>query len=165
MEIRSIQMEDIVGIRELLAKGTPYVLPHHHYIYWMMAKYFPKSNLAAIDDGEVIGYLCAIPEEKQSCYFIWQIIVAPRMNHKGVATELMNHLLEVTEKNDISALELTIDKNNKRSREFFGKYAERLGACLEETDEYRYEQNYDIVYRIKIKEDNAREMRKESEIF
>lgn len=72
-------------------------------------------------------------------------------NHKGIAVELMNRLQKLAEENNVPALELTIDKNNKRSQAFFRKYAEESGCGLEEIGEYRYEQNYDIVYRIRKK--------------
>lgn len=149
MIYRIILAGDIVKLRGLLSKGMPYVLPHHHYIYWMMANYYSESNIVAIENDEVVGYLCAVPEENGKCYFIWQIIVEPQMSHKGIAVELMNHLRDLAERKRISALELTIDKNNKRSQEFFQEYAEKYGSGLEEIGEYRYEENYDIVYRIR----------------
>lgn len=74
---RSIQADDIIKVRELISKGMPYVLPHHHYMYWMMANYFPQSNIVAMENEEAVGYLCAVPEENGNCYFIWQIIVEP----------------------------------------------------------------------------------------
>lgn len=153
MEIRRIQEEDIIQIRELLSKSAPYVLPHHHYIYWMMAHYCSESNIVAMEKGSVVGYLCAVPEEKKNCYFIWQIVVDSRMRNKGVAIQMMDVLIKLAEENKIQTLELTIDKNNEASRNFYKKYAEKLGSGLEKIGEYRYEGNHDIVYRITIKKD------------
>lgn len=153
MKIRSIQEKDIVQVRELLSKSTPYVLPHHHYIYWMMAHYYSESNIVAIEKGNVVGYLCAVPEEKKNCYFIWQIVVDSQMRNKGIGEKMMDVLIKLAEENEIPAVELTIDKNNKTSQNFYNKYAEKLGSSLEEIGEYRQEGNYDIVYRLKMKKD------------
>lgn len=148
MLIRTIEQSDIIHIRELLGSGIPYVLPHHHYIYWMMCRYYSNTNLVVTENDEIIGYLCTLPDEEQKTLFIWQLIVNSKYRNRGIAASLLDHLYLYAKANSFKSIELTIDNNNNASEQTFIRFADRINSELVKTDEYRYENNYDNVFKL-----------------
>lgn len=149
MVVRSIKEEDIVEVRKLLDKGKPFVLPHHHYVYWMMCKFYVSSNFVAVDDNSrIAGFLCAIPDEKKESYFIWQIVVNEEYRGQGIGRKLLNNLLICANKEKIKKIVLTIDVNNNISKSMFEKFAKDMNSELKLDGEYKYEQAFDKVYSI-----------------
>lgn len=150
MEITTLKQEHIPAVTELLTKGTPYVLPHHDYVYWIMKEYYPSSNYIAVADNKVIGFICALPSIDKKCYFIWQIVVDAGYRGKKVATLLVNRIIEEAKLKGLNRLELTISHSNEVSYKLFASIADDHNSCLKKIGEYNSKDWTENAYFIEL---------------
>jgi len=150
MEIRNMEINDIQNVIELLENSKPYVLPHHHYVYWIMQEYFLSTNIIALHQGKIVGYICGLLSTEKDCIFIWQIAVDRAYKRRGIGSRLLSELVTYSEKNHIKSLQFSIDKSNNSSYELFLQLARKLNKKMERIGSYNTGDMNDIVCRIDI---------------
>ncbi len=131
MEITKISQDNIKNVFELLSDNTPYVLPHHAYVYWIMGEYFPSLNLIAREKDAVVGFICALHSTEKNSVFIWQLVVDAAHKRMGTAMLLCDEIMEYVYKNGIKNIQITINDENTASIAFFTKLAKKYGTTLE----------------------------------
>lgn len=102
------------------------------YKYIMMCEYFADTCVVAKENGKVVGFVTAfIPPEQQDMVFVWQIGVDSSQRGKGVASRILNALLEREVCKDVKYLEATVTPSNKASQSLFRRLArEHNTACV-----------------------------------
>jgi len=76
-----------------------------------------------IDDLDIIGTLIIKPfEEDNDLLYISLLAVLSKYYGKGIASLLMDKVIEVAKKNKKSILELIVSEDNHRARTFYEKY-------------------------------------------
>ena len=148
MEITNLKRDNIPTVVELLAQGQPFVLPHHKYVYWIMEEYFPSSNYVLSIENKIIGFICALPSIDKQCYFIWQLVVDVDYKGKGVATLLVNRIIEEAKLRAMNKLEFSISSSNNASYKLFERIANEHHSHLKTIDELK-DWN-EIVYSIAL---------------
>lgn len=148
MLIRNIYKDDIDSVIELLQHSKPYVRPHHPYVYWMLQNYFSSSNLVAIEDNEIIGFVGALPSQEKNTLFIWQIAVDTDYRGQEVGLELLFKLKECADNIRINSFEFSIDKANESSKVLFGKFAHKLNESMIQIDELKNGNDFEALYRV-----------------
>ncbi|HET8599857.1 MAG TPA: diaminobutyrate acetyltransferase [Segeticoccus sp.] len=96
------------------------------YAYLLWARDFADTSVVADVDGEVAGFVTGFrrPNSPQTL-MVWQVAVDERLRGRGVASRLLEHLVERT---DATTLETTITDDNPASRSLFAGLARRHGA-------------------------------------
>ncbi|MCR6110821.1 diaminobutyrate acetyltransferase [Bacillus sp. A301a_S52] len=106
-----------------LAKNTTLDL-NSAYKYIMMAEYFSETCVVAKERGEVVGFITGfIQPEHQDVIFIWQVGVDSSQRGKGVASKMLNDLLERKACKNVRYVEATITEENKASQSLFKRLA------------------------------------------
>ena len=99
------------------------------YAYLMMARDFASTCRIALSDNEVVGYILGYrPPERPSHLFVWQVAVRDDQRGRGVARQMIGHLLESSD--EIDALEATVEETNAASRALFASIARHHDAEL-----------------------------------
>lgn len=90
------------------------------YSYLMMAKYFNQTCIVAKQEDELAGFVVAfILPERPDTVFVWQIGVSQDFRGQGIATKILNALLDCEACQDVNYLEATISPSNQASQSLF----------------------------------------------
>lgn len=91
------------------------------YSYLMWAKYFNDTSLIAEIDNQAIGFVSGfIQPNTPDTLFVWQIAVDKKYRGNGLATILIEHLIErVKKEENIRYLEATVTPSNIPSSNLF----------------------------------------------
>jgi len=134
MDIKSFEFHCNDKVSELLGDCVPYVLPHHPYVYWILSEYYPSLCYVAQEDGDTIGFVCALHSTQKNCAFIWQLAVDKEYRRSGVALSLCNKIVEYARDNRLKSIQITINDENAASARFFKFFAEQSGSYLEKIE-------------------------------
>jgi L-2,4-diaminobutyric acid acetyltransferase len=104
------------------------------YSYLMLGEYFAENCAVAERDGELVGFVTGFrPFEDPETLFIWQIAVSESVRGHGVASRLLDHVVERPRVPRLRYLEATVTPGNDASKRLFRAFAERWRTeCLEE---------------------------------
>ncbi len=115
-------VEDGADMWELVKNSTLDLNSSYKYI--MMCEFFAETCVVAKEKGELVGFVTAfIPPEKQDTVFVWQVGVDTSQRGKGLASRLLNELVERTGCDDVKYLEATVTPSNEASQALFKKLA------------------------------------------
>ncbi|MFZ4453387.1 diaminobutyrate acetyltransferase [Salibacterium aidingense] len=116
------QVEDGADMWELVKNSTLDLNSSYKYI--MMCEFFAETCVVAKEKGELVGFVTGfIPPEKQDTVFVWQVGVDPSQRGKGLASRLINQLIERVAEKDVKYLEATVTPSNEASQALFKKAA------------------------------------------
>lgn len=104
------------------------------YSYLMLGEYFGGTCAVAESDERVIGFATGLnPAEEPETLFIWQIAVDPAARGSGVASGLLDHLVQRPQVPRLRFLEATVTPTNESSIGLFRSFAHRWNTeCMEE---------------------------------
>jgi len=99
------------------------------YSYLMVCQYFKETSAVATHNEEVAGFVSGflVPDSPTEL-FIWQIAVSPRARGKGIASQMLDSLIERLRDRGVNYLQATINPSNEASKNAFVSLAGRLGA-------------------------------------
>ncbi|MCT2536160.1 diaminobutyrate acetyltransferase [Aquibacillus koreensis] len=116
------KVEDGAAMWELVNNST--LDSNSVYKYIMMCEYFAETCVVAKEDDKLVGFVTAfIPPEKPDAVFIWQVGVDSSQRGKGIASRLLNHLIEREYCQDVRFVEATVTPSNNASQSLFRKLA------------------------------------------
>ncbi|MES0327960.1 MAG: diaminobutyrate acetyltransferase [Gammaproteobacteria bacterium] len=108
------------------------------YCNLLQCTHFAGTSVAAVQtvntNEELVGFISAylIPE-REDTLFIWQVAVDERARGIGLAGNMLKHILDRPQCNQITYLETTITESNKASWALFESLANKLGTTLEKS--------------------------------
>ncbi|MDL4841163.1 diaminobutyrate acetyltransferase [Aquibacillus rhizosphaerae] len=116
------KVEDGAAMWELVNNST--LDQNSVYKYIMMSEYFAETCVVARENNKLVGFVTAfIPPERQDVVFIWQVGVDSSQRGKGIASKLLNHLIQREACQDVRFVEATVTPSNKASQSLFRKLA------------------------------------------
>src|SRR5690625_4140712 len=102
------------------------------YCYLLLCSHFAENSLIAERDGEIVGFVMAYrPPSDPDAVFVWQVGVAPAGRGEGLATKMLNQLIEQPGNRGARFLTATVDPDNAPSNNLFAAFARKQGAALE----------------------------------
>jgi L-2,4-diaminobutyric acid acetyltransferase len=94
------------------------------YKYIMMCEYFAETCVVAKQGDQLVGFITAfIPPERKDAVFIWQVGVDSSQQGKGIASQMLNHLIDRKVCQDVRFVEATVTPSNQASQSLFRKLA------------------------------------------
>ncbi|SFP57169.1 diaminobutyrate acetyltransferase [Salibacterium halotolerans] len=124
------RVEDGADMWELVKNSTLDLNSSYKYI--MMCEFFAETCVVAKEKGELAGFVTAfIPPEKQDTVFVWQVGVDPSQRGKGLATRLINELVNRVADKNVKYLEATVTPSNEASQALFHKTARTFNTSCE----------------------------------
>lgn len=116
----------------LLAKETGNLDLNSSYSYILWCDKFADSSIVAVKDEEVVGFVQGFTSERQkSTLFVWQVAVSKEARGEGLATRMIEALLEQT---DVNYLEATVTPSNVPSNSLFKSLARSYHSDYEIKD-------------------------------
>ncbi|GAE93475.1 L-2,4-diaminobutyric acid acetyltransferase [Gracilibacillus boraciitolerans JCM 21714] len=113
---------DGAALWELVANST--LDTNSSYKYILMSEYFSDTCVVAKQGNQVVGFITAfIPPKKQDAVFVWQVGVDASQRGKGIASNMLHHLLNSEGCQNVKFVEATITPSNKASQSLFQKLA------------------------------------------
>lgn len=105
------------------------------YAYMLWAQEYADSSIVALVDGEPAGFLTGLhPPRRPAALFVWQVAVREESRGLGLASRMLDELVERT---GAEAVEATVTPSNSASERLFRSFAERhdcaceVSPCLE----------------------------------
>lgn len=127
MLVRALEERDISAIKEIIKEGHPYLGPNGYYIYWMAANLYKGYSFVAEEEGNVCGFVTALPNPDEKAMFVWQLGVAKNMRKKLVAYQLLSAVWNHGSEKGYLGIITSINANNQASQNSFKKVAREHG--------------------------------------
>lgn len=126
------------------------------YSYLMWSKYFNQTSIIAeCENNDVIGFVSGfLQPESPDTLFIWQVAVDHKHRGKGLATKLIEQLLNQLESEKVNFLEATVTPSNIPSSKLFKGIAKkkdtnyRIFECFSEEQFPDSVHESEMTYRI-----------------
>jgi L-2,4-diaminobutyric acid acetyltransferase len=103
------------------------------YSYLMLCEYFADTCAVAVRDEELVAFATGfrLPADAETL-FIWQIVTGDAARGQGLASRLLDHLVDAPTVPRTRFLEATVTPGNAASLRLFRSFAERRDAeCAE----------------------------------
>ena len=114
----------------------------------MMSEYFSSCNLVAVNNNNIVGFICALPSVDKKCYFIWQVVVDMNFRGREIAHLLVDCIIKESTLNGYQKIEFSINPENMSSFRLFKRIAVDKGKSFNIVDQYTYEDISENVYAI-----------------
>ena len=110
----------------------------------MQCSHFSSTSVAAISQEEVVGFISAyIVLDRPNVLFVWQVAVGSQARGQGLATRMLQHILERPLCNAVEYLETTITESNKASWALFNGLSSKLNTELHSSIMFDREKHLD----------------------
>ncbi len=142
VKLRSPLPADGAKVFKLVAASPP-LDPNSIYCNLLQCSHFSSTSVAAVNNSEeLIGFISGyrIPERPETL-FIWQVAVASQGRGQGLATRMLNDILQ-RQRGEVTALETTITESNQASWSLFKGMAKKLSAPLNTTVMFDRKQHF-----------------------
>lgn len=125
------------------------------YSYLLWCKHFSETSVVVKENDTVVGFVSGfIPPSSENVLFIWQVAVAETERKQGLATRMIEHILERNACGAVEFIEATVSPSNSPSQKLFKGIAEkrgvpyRIASCFEKEDFPDPEHEEENTYRI-----------------
>jgi L-2,4-diaminobutyric acid acetyltransferase len=152
--IRQPAPDDGIAVHNLIRKSA-FLDDNSLYCYLVLCTHFNETSVVATLGDDLAGVVTAyIPPQQPDTLFVWQVAVDTAAQGCGLASNMLNHLLERTQKHHIKYLETTVTADNKASRAMFTSLARRFNTNIAEAVMFDREQHFlnlhDSEYKLRI---------------
>lgn len=141
--LRPPSVEDGMGVYRLIERCPP-LDPNSSYCNLLQCSHFARTSVLAEINGATEGFISAyVVPDHPNTLFVWQVAVSESVRGCGLASSMLNHILERENLTAISHVETTITESNDASRALFQRLASKLGAALESEPWMDQERHFD----------------------
>lgn len=100
--------------------------------YLLMCRDFSDTSIAAYYQDGLIGFITAyLRPSSPTVLFVWQTAVDPDINAPGLATQMLNTLVDRAVMRGVSYIETSINRRNCLFRMMLRRFAHERGAQIE----------------------------------
>lgn len=128
--LRKPTAEDGASVFKLVGECPP-LDPNSMYCNLLQCAHFDATSVAAVSGEELVGFVSGyLLPESPNTLFIWQVAVGEKARGAGLATKMINHILNRPECAAVNHIETTITEANNASWALFRSLARRLNSDL-----------------------------------
>jgi len=126
-------VSDGIQVHRLVA-GCPPLDTNSAYCNLLQCSHFADTSIIAKQNNACMGFVSGylIPTRPDTI-FVWQVAVSSAARGRGLASRMLQALLQSEACRGVRYLETTITPDNEASIALFGKLAQSLGAGMEES--------------------------------
>lgn len=123
--LRQPSLDDGKRVYDLIERCPPLDL-NSSYSYFLLCSHFRDTCVIAEEDGRLVGFLSAylIPNRPDTL-FAWQMAVDESARGRGLAGQMLDHLLAQPACAAVRSIETTVSPDNRASRRVFTRLAEK----------------------------------------
>ncbi len=117
------------GVLWELARASGKLDLNSSYSYLLWARDFAATSVVAIGADEIIGFVTGYrrPDDPE-VLVVWQVTVHQRWRGQGIASRMLDHLVDRLRSWGGRFVETTVTPNNEPSRAMFAAFARRKGT-------------------------------------
>lgn len=132
--LRQPVLEDGMALFNLVANSPP-LDTNSSYCNLLQCCHFSQTGVAAEENGNLVGFISGyrIPE-RPNTLFVWQVAVAEQARGQGLASKMLEHILDRQHCQDIQFIETTITESNTASWALFKRLAKSRNTQLQSSD-------------------------------
>lgn len=128
MQIRPPEATDGSALHRLVDSCPP-LDGNSIYCNLLQCLHFGQSSAVVGSEGQLVAALTAyVPPQQPDTLFVWQVAVAESARGKGVAQQMLEHILRRPELDAVRFIDTTITADNAASWRLFSKFADYLGT-------------------------------------
>jgi L-2,4-diaminobutyric acid acetyltransferase len=116
-----------------LARDSERLDTNSPYYYLAFCTRFADASIVAEDDGRVAGFVTGLLHPDPATLFVWQVGVDAGARGRGVASGMLDALVESAPCRRAQRLETTVTPSNQASLSLFRGFARRRGARVTES--------------------------------
>lgn len=132
-DLDNAKVEDGPAIHDLVGL-CPSLDQNSRYLYLLLCSHFNKYTLTAKIYGSLISFVSAYKNPKlPDTLFIWQIAVSPSYRELGIASKMIEKLIQLASRNGLSYIEATVTPSNLASLNMFKKIADIYDAEIQQS--------------------------------
>ena len=113
------------------------------YCYLLVCTHFSATSVVATIGDDLAGVVTAyVPPGHADTLFVWQVAVDTAVQGRGLASRMLNHILDRDSTRNIQYLETTLTADNSASRAMFMSLARRFNADVSESVMFDREKHF-----------------------
>ena len=122
-----------MAINQLIANSPP-LDTNSVYCNLLQCAHFAETSIIAKSGEQCMGFISGylIPE-RPNTLFIWQVVVSPAARGQGLASRMLEQLVQRRACAEVQYIETTITADNEASWALFRKIARQLEAPLKDS--------------------------------
>lgn len=154
IDLRPPSSEDGTHVHNLIRKSA-FLDDNSLYCYLLLCTHFAETSVVATMGEQIVGVVTAyIPPQQPDTLFVWQVAVDTSAQHRGVASRMLNHILDREVCTPVRFVETTVTQDNAASRAMFASLARRRDSSIDESvmfDRHIHFLNlHDTEYKLRI---------------
>lgn len=152
--IRQPAPDDGIAVHNLIRKSA-FLDDNSLYCYLVLCTHFSETSVIATLGDDLAGVVTAyIPPQQSDTLFVWQVAVDTAAQGRGLASKMLDHILNRDATRHIKYVETTVTADNAASRAMFMSLARRFNAGVSESVMFDREQHFlnlhDSEYKLRI---------------
>lgn len=133
IQLRIPTAEDGAQLHQLISECPP-LDPNSIYCNLLHCSHFASTSIAAFKQDDLVGFISGyVVPERPDTLFIWQVAVSDAARGEGLASKMLDGIVNRPQLNGIHFLETTITKDNPGSWALFRKFARTRSTELNES--------------------------------
>lgn len=126
--LQSPKSTDGFELNRLIEKSPP-LDSNSVYCNLLQCTHFKETCIRAESDGQLVGFVSGyLLPERPNTLFVWQVVVAEAARGQGLASRMLNALLQRPACRNVEFVETTITPDNAASQALFRRLASALSA-------------------------------------
>lgn len=114
-----------------LARDSGGLDVNSRYAYLLWCRDFADTTVVARSRDRLAGFITGYRRpDAPDTLFVWQVAVGPEFRRRGLASRMLDHLVESLRDKGVRFVEATVTPENKASLQLFASFAEARGAAL-----------------------------------
>ncbi|MFY9178528.1 MAG: diaminobutyrate acetyltransferase [Venatoribacter sp.] len=152
IKLRNPLSTDGHAVHQLIANCSP-LDTNSMYCNLLQCTHFSRTSVVAEANGQMVGFVSGyLLPDAPNTLFVWQVAVAKAARGQGVASKMLNHLINSDA--GISYLHTTITQGNQASWATFERLAKQHNAPLSQraffSKDTHFNQRHDTEYLVEI---------------
>ncbi len=141
--LRAPTAEDGMSVFRLVEACSP-LDPNSSYCNLLQCTHFAVTSVAAELDGELVGFVSGylIPD-RPNTLFVWQVAVSEKARGQGLATKMIEAILQRRTCRGVQFIETTITEDNAGSWALFERLSSKLDGKLERSNGFDKDRHFD----------------------
>jgi L-2,4-diaminobutyric acid acetyltransferase len=140
--IRPPVLDDGIAVHNLIKQST-FLDDNSLYCYLLVCTHFSATSVVAMVGDDLAGVVTAyVPPGQADTLFVWQVAVDTAAQGCGLASRMLNHILDRDSTRDIKYVETTVTADNSASRAMFMSLARRFNANVSESVMFDRKQHF-----------------------
>ena len=154
IELRQPTSDDGIHVCDLVRQSA-FLDNNSLYCYLAVCAHFSTTSAVAYSGEQLMGFITAYsPPRQPDTLFVWQVAVHSAAQNQGLASRMLDQILERSYCRQITFVETSVTTDNKASRAMFAALARRHKCELKESvmfDRYTHFRNlHDTEYKLTI---------------